>query len=110
MLHTSRWWILAALRLDFTLAARSKQLDVASAMETSRWSIVDTVETPSWRAADTVSNTNVVGAAPVTSALASLGMSIIFYQFHATLVKYRFPRSNCVKPRITLLLAIFMTI
>jgi hypothetical protein len=55
-------------------------------------------------------NTNVVGAAPVASALASSSMSTNFSQFHATLAKYWFPRSNCVKSRITLLFVIFMTI
>jgi hypothetical protein len=104
---TSRWWILAASTVDSTLTAELGQLDATDVVEIFSWRVTDVVETSSWRTTNVVGNANVMGAAPATSALANLGMSINFSQFHATLVKYRFPMSNCVKSRITLVFVIF---
>jgi hypothetical protein len=89
-MESSRWWILAALTLDSTLAARPGQLDVANGMGTSSWRVTNVVGTSNWRVTDAVGKANVMGAAPVTSALTNSGMNTTFSQFHATLVKYRF--------------------
>jgi hypothetical protein len=64
---TSKWWILAALIVDCTIAVRPRQLDAADAMGISSWRVADAM--------------GAVGAALATSALASSGMSTILVNF-----------------------------
>jgi coenzyme F420-reducing hydrogenase delta subunit len=91
-------WILAAVAstLDTTLAAGSGTMDAANAMGTSSRKPVDAVG-------------NVVDAVGTSSKRVRSGMicifsnyrlRIIFFQYHASLVKYRFLRSYSVKSRI----------
>jgi hypothetical protein len=91
------WWILVATTMDYTLAVGPGQVDDIDVVGISSWRVVDTMGTSSWRTADAM---GAVWAAPATSAIASSSMRTNFSQFHATLVKYRFPISNCVQSRI----------
>jgi hypothetical protein len=61
---TSKWWILAALTVDCTIAVRPRQLDATDAMGISNWRVADAM-----------------GAALAISALASSGMSTILVNF-----------------------------
>jgi hypothetical protein len=95
---SSRCWIVAAAAstLDTTLAARFGIMDATNAMGTS-----------SRRPTDAVGNT--VEAVGTSSRRVMSGMicifsnyrlRIIFFQYHAILVKYRFLRSYSAKSRI----------
>jgi hypothetical protein len=95
---SSRCWILAvaASTLDTTLAARSGTMDTVNGMRTS-----------SKRPIDAVGNTiDAVGTSSrrVTSSMicifSNYRFRIIFFQYHASLVKYRFLRSYSAKSRI----------
>jgi hypothetical protein len=89
---SSRCWLLAAVAstLDTTLTAGSGTMDAANAVGTSSRRPTDVVGTSSRR---------------VRSSMICIFSNyrlriIIFFQYHASLIKYRFLRSYNVKSRI----------
>jgi hypothetical protein len=88
---SSRCWILAATAstLDTTLAAGFRIMDAPNAVGTS-----------SRRPADAVGTFNRRVRSGMICIFSNYRLRIIFFQYHASLVKYRFLRSYSVKSRI----------